>query len=124
MATAPATPINRKREMVEVKAPAQFQFTDQHRTLSGILIDIDQVMIKPKDGKSEAKPTMQYVMQHEDGDRSQFLGTYDLTRKIQPAHIGYFMTITYEGEDSTVQTQGSPLRKFRVQVSKEKEAGF
>ena len=37
MATAPATPINRKREMVEVKAPAQFQFTDQHRTLSGIL---------------------------------------------------------------------------------------
>jgi hypothetical protein len=34
------------------------------------------------------------------------------------------MTVTYEGEDHAIKTQGSPLRKFRVQVSKEKEPGF
>lgn len=113
-----------RREMQEVRAPEQFSFNEQHRTLSGILLDIDQVMIKPKDGRGDAKLTMQYILQLENGDRSTFLGTYDLTRKIQPSHIGHFMTITYEGEDPTVQTQGSPLRKFKVQVSREKEPGF
>jgi hypothetical protein len=109
--------------MQEVKAPEQFQFTESHRTLSGILIDIDQVGVKDK-RTGEAKPTMQYIVQHENGDRSTFLGTYDLTRKIQLAHVGHWMTITYEGEDPSVQTQGSPLRKFKVLVSKEKEPGF
>jgi hypothetical protein len=127
MATAPvgAGPqgVKPRREMIDVKAPEQFSFNDQHRTLSGVLIDIDQVMVKPKDG-SPAKPTMQYILQDEEKQRFTFLGTYDLTRKIQPSHIGHWMTITYEGEDATVQTQGSPLRKFRVQVSKDKEPGF
>ena len=67
---------------------------------------------------------MQYMLQDENGDRFTFLATYDLNRKIQPAHIGHWMTITYEGEDHTIETQGSPLRKFRVQVSREKEPGF
>lgn len=118
MATAPATPIKPRREMQEVKAPEQFQFSEQHRTLSGVLIDIDQVTVK-------GKPTMQYTLQDpETARRYTFLATYDLQRKIQPAHVGYFMNVSYEGEDKTIETQGSPLRKFRVQVSKEKEPGF
>lgn len=127
MATAPAvrgpqatTP---RREMQEVKAPEQFQFSDSQRHLSGVLLDIDQVGVKDKK-TGESKPTMQYIVQDENGQRHSFLGTYDLQRKIMPQHIGHWMTITYEGEDSTVQTQGSPLRKFRVQVAKEKEPGF
>jgi hypothetical protein len=103
--------------MQEVKAPEQFQFSEQRRTLSGTLIDIDQVAVKEK-------PTMQYTLRLENGERVTFLATYDLQRKIEPAHIGHWMTVTYEGEDHAIKTQGSPLRKFRVQVSKEKEPGF
>jgi len=119
MATATQQPheIRPRREMQEVKAPEMFQFSVQHLQLNGVLIDIDQVAVK-------GKPTMQYTVQDENRRRFTFLATYDLQRKIQPAHIGHWMTIIYEGEDSTVETQGSPLRKFRVQVSKEKEPGF
>jgi hypothetical protein len=117
MATASAIPMRPRREMQEVKAPEQFSFTETSRTLNGVLIDIDQVTVR-------TKPTMQYTVQDEDRRRFTFLATYDLQRKIQPAHIGHWMTVTYEGEDHLIETQGSPLRKFRVQVSKEKEPGF
>lgn len=106
----------RRREMQVVSAPEMFQFTEEHRTLSGVFIDIAEVEVK-------GKQTTQYTLQ--DGTRRfTFLATYDLQRKIQALHAGHWMTITYEGEDPTVQTQGSPLRKFKVQVSKEKEPGF
>lgn len=120
MATgAPARPqeVKPQRQMQEVSAPEMFQFSDQHRTLSGVFIDIAQVTVKGKD-------TIQYTLQDENRRRFTFLATYDLQRKIQAAHAGHWMTITYEGEDREVQTQGSPLRKFKVQVSKEKEPGF
>jgi len=116
MATQPQE-IRPRREMQDVRAPEMFQFNTQHANLSGVLIDIDQVTVK-------GKPTVQYTVQDEDRRRFTFLATYDLQRKIQPVHIGHWMTITYEGEDPTVETQGSPLRKFRVQVSKEKEPTF
>lgn len=125
MATAPAGRPQevKRREMEEVKAPSQFSFSEQNRTLTGVLLDIDQVGVKDRK-TGEAKPTMQYMVQDEGGRRFTFLGTYDLMKKIQPIHVGHWMTITYEGEDSSIQTQGSPLRKFKVQVSKEKEPGF
>jgi hypothetical protein len=107
----------RRREMQTVSAPEMFQFTDEHRTISGVFIDIAEVAIK-------GKQTIQYTLQAEDRRRFTFLATYDLQRKIQASHAGHWMTITYEGEDPSVQTQGSPLRKFKVQVSKEKEPGF
>ena len=112
---APPTPTTmpRRREMVEVKAPAQFSFDHPNDRISGILIDIDQVTVK-------GKPTMQYMLQDETSDRFTFLATYDLNRKIQPAHIGHFMSVTYEGEDHTIETQGSPLRRFEVKSVKTK----
>ena len=113
----------KRREMEEVKAPSQFSFSDQSRTLSGTLLDIDQVGVKDKK-TGEAKPAMQYLLQDESGRRFTFLGTYDLTKKIQPIHVGHWMTVTYEGEDNSIQTQGSPMRKFKVLVAKEKEPGF
>lgn len=117
MVTAATTPMKPRREMQEVKAPEQFQFSEKARTLDGVLIDIDQVTVKGKD-------TMQYTLRDERGNRVTFLATYDLQRKIQPLHVGHWLTITYEGEDHSIQTQGSPLRKFKVLVSKEKEPGF
>jgi hypothetical protein len=109
--------VKRRRQMEEVKAPEMFQFSDQHRTLSGVFIDIAQVTVRGKD-------TIQYTLQDDFGKRFTFLATYDLQRKIQAAHAGHWMDITYEGEDSSVQTQGSPLRKFKVLVSRDKEPGF
>jgi hypothetical protein len=103
-----------QRDMQEVEAPEMFKFSDQHPQLSGILIDISLVTVSSKE-------TTQYMFEAEDGHRVTFLATYDLQRKIRPAHVGHFMWIRYEGEDRSVETQGSPLRKFRVQVSREKE---
>lgn len=106
-----------RREMIEVRGPELFAFSDQHRTLSGVFIGIAEVTVK-------GKATTQYMLQDDFGARYTFLATYDLLRKIQPAHAGHWMTIVYEGEDHTIETQGSPLRKFKVTVSKEREAGF
>lgn len=121
MATAPSAVgpqgVKPRREMQEVTAPEQFQFTDRDPALSGVLLDISKVTVKGKE-------TTQYMLQDEDKQRYTFLATYDLQRKILPEHIGHFVLITYEGEDMSIETQGSPLRKFRVQVSKEKEPGF
>jgi hypothetical protein len=119
MATAPTGPqsVRPRRQMQEVKAPDMFQFSDQHRTASGRLVDIDQVTIKDK-------PTMQYLFEDDGKRRFTFLGTADLNKKIHPGHIGYWMDITYEGEDPSIKTQGSPMRRFKVQVSQEKEPGF
>lgn len=109
----------RRRQMQEVKAPDMFQFSDQHRTASGVLIDIDQVTVK-----NNEKPTMQYLFEGDGKRRFTFLGTADLNKKIHPGHIGHWMDITYEGEDTAIKTQGSPMRKFKVQVSADKEPGF
>jgi hypothetical protein len=120
MATSPVgsrpEEVKPRRQMQEVKAPEMFQFSDQHRTLSGVFIGVAEVTVKGRD-------TTQYMLQDDFGLRFTFLATYDLLRKIQPAHAGHWMTITYEGEDHTIETQGSPLRKFKVQVSKDKEPG-
>ena len=117
MATAPAQPIRPRREMQEVKAPEQFQFSDKHRTLEGIYLGDQPVNVKGKE-------TMQYTIEDERKQRFTFLATYDLMQKIRPEHIGHWMTIIYEGEDNSIQTQGSPMRRFKVGVSKEKEPGF
>ena len=117
MATVPATPIRNKRDMIEVKEPEIFQFSDRQRILAGVLQSITTVEVKGKE-------TTQYMIQDEAGRRFTFLQTYDMARKIQPNHLGHWLELYYEGEDHSIATQGSPIKKFRVQVSKDKEPGF
>jgi len=118
MATAPATPIRSRREMQEVKAPEQFQFTKQGQTVSGILISIEPVEIK---GKS----AIEYLFQKENGDRFTCLGTADLNKKIHPGHVGYAMEIRYETDNTSFQKEGqSAMKVFKVLAAKEKEPGF
>lgn len=117
MATASTTPIRPRREMQEVKAPEQFQFSDTHRTLEGVYLGDQAVQVKGKD-------TIQFMIEDERKQRYTFLATYDLQQKIRPEHIGHWMTIIYEGEDGSIKTQGSPMKRFKVGVSKEKESGF
>lgn len=98
----------------EVKAPEMYQFSRVNDSVTGVLMDIDQVTIK-------GKPTMQYLLQLKGGKRVTFLATWDLQKKIQPDHVNQELEVTYEGEDHTVETQGSPLRKFRVRVRPRQE---
>jgi hypothetical protein len=67
MATT-ATPLRTQRKMVEIKAPEQFQFSDQNRTLAGTLLDMSEVEVK-------GKPTIQYMIREELGRRLTFLAT-------------------------------------------------
>ena len=121
MATAPATPISgglRRREMVEIKAPELFQFTREGQVLAGVLISIEPVSVKGKEA-------IEYLFQGENGMRCTCLGTADLNKKINPTHIGHWLEIKYETNDSSFQKEGqSAMKVFRVQASKEKEPGF
>jgi hypothetical protein len=118
MATKPLTypgpqPTN-KREMQEVNAPEMFQFADANSYIEGKLLAISPVEVKGKE-------TTQYLIRTPNGGRFTFLATYDLVRKLGPDAIDHFVQVKYEGEDKTIKTQGSPMRKFKVLVSKEKE---
>ena len=121
MATAPvATPHAPKprREMSERTAPEMFQFSDRDRHVQGVLVHIGQVEVK-------GKPATQYTLENpENGKRVTFLSTYDLDRKIRPNDLGHYLMVTYEGEDTSIATQGSPMKKFRVQISADKETGY
>jgi len=108
--------MSRPDEWEEVKAPTMFQFTKQGQELEGVLIDIDQVNVKEK-------PTMQYTIRVEGGERFTFLGTNDLNKKIEPAHIGRAIKVRYETDDTSFQKPGqSPAKVFKVLVKKQKAA--
>ncbi|MBA3914377.1 MAG: hypothetical protein H0X25_11130 [Acidobacteriales bacterium] len=94
-----------------------FQFSHDRPCLEGVFLGASRVTVKGKE-------TTQYMLQDSEGNRFSFLATYDLLRKIQPAHAGRWMQVAFEGEDADVKTQGSPIRKFRVAVSREKEPEF
>jgi hypothetical protein len=120
--TAAAAARLKPRQMQEVQAPEMFQFTDQKPSIEGVYLGATRVNVKGSDGVR--KETVQYMLQDLDGRRFTFLATYDLARKIQPAHVGHWMYVLYEGEDHEVKTQGSPMRKFRVAVGRDLEPGF
>ena len=118
MATKPLTyqsPTN-QRQMQEVNAPEMFQFTDSASYIEGKLLAISSVTVK-----DNAKETSQYLVQTKNGERFTFLATYDLSRKLGPDAVDHWISVKYEGEDKSIKTQGSPMRKFKVLVSKEKE---
>jgi hypothetical protein len=119
MSTVAATPISKpRREMQEVKAPEQFQFTKQGQIASGILLSIEPVAVK-------GKQAMEYLFQADGGGRFTCLGTNDLDKKLHPGQIGHFVEIRYETDDASFQKPGqNPMKVFKVQVSREKESGF
>lgn len=111
MATAA---INRsRREMVEIKSPELFQFNKQGQVLAGRLVSIEPVTVKEKSA-------IEYLFENEDGIRMTCLGTVDLNKKIHPGHIGHWLEIRYERDDSSFQKQGqSAMKVFKVLVSKD-----
>lgn len=125
MSTQAATPISKhRRELVEAKAAEMFKFTRRGEELAGVLLQIEPTVVRNQQGGGESQ-TLEYMIQLENGDRATFLGTNDLNKKIQPAHIGHFLAIRYEADDSSFVKPGqSPAKVFKVLVSKEKEPGF
>jgi hypothetical protein len=121
MATAPAVgpqATKPRREMQEVKAPAQFQFTKIGQLAAGVLISIEPTLVKGKEA-------LEYLFQTDSGERFTCLGTNDLNKKLHPGHIGHMVEIRYDSDDNSFQKPGqSAMKVFRVQVSKDKEPGF
>jgi hypothetical protein len=111
------TPISRRREMQEVKAPAQFQFTKQGQTVEGVLLQIEPVVIKGKQAN-------EYMFQADSGARFTLLGTNDLDKKLHAGMIGFFVAIRYETDDNSFTKPGQNAMKiFKVEVAKEREHG-
>jgi hypothetical protein len=107
-----------RREMVEAKAPEMFKFTKHGETISGVLINIEPATVK-------GKQAIEYMLQGERGERLTFLGTNDLNKKLQPAHIGHWVDIRYERDDNSfVQAGQSAAKLFKVLIAKDKEPGF
>jgi hypothetical protein len=103
-----------ERDYTEVKEPKMVQFTTEGQDVEGILLAIQKVTVKDKS-------TVQFLLKTDDGALATFLATYDLLRKIRREHIGYAIIVKYEGEDREVKTQGLPLRRFKVLVSRDRE---
>lgn len=108
---------NHSREMQEIREPQMWQFSKKTPKLEGVYLGSQKVTIKGKE-------TLQHMIQDSEASRFTFLGTYDLQRKISQSHFGHWMIVEFEGEDPNVRTQGSPLRRFRVSISKQKEPEF
>ncbi len=115
MATA-TVGAQRARKMQEQKEPRMLKFERTNDRISGHLYSIQQVSVKDNES-----PTVQYDVLDDNGEHVTFLQTYDLGRKLRKEHIGHYVEITYLGEDHSVRTQGSPLRRFRVMVSETRE---
>jgi hypothetical protein len=107
------------RQMQEVKAPELFQFTKPGQVLSGVLVSIEPVTVK-------GKQALEYMFeQPENGTRMTCLGTNDLNKKIQLAHLGHWLDICYEREDASFQKQDqSAMKVFKVMVGKNSEPGY
>lgn len=118
MATQPIGQSKPRREMVEVKAPEQYKFSKPGATVEGILISIDQAIVN-------GKPAMEYMFKLENGERLTCLGTADLDKKITPEHLGHFLTVRYESDDSSFQKAGqNAMKRFKVNVSRNIEPGW
>ncbi len=112
------TAVKPRREMQEAKAPDQFQFTKIGQTIAGVLISIEPTTVRDKQA-------LEYMLVNETGDRLTFLGTADLNKKVLPGHIGHWMEIRYDNDDTTFQKPGqSAMKVFKVMVSKQKEPGW
>jgi hypothetical protein len=117
MATQP-TPMRPRREMQEVKAPAQFTFTKVGQISEGVLFRIEPVAVKGKQAN-------EYMFMADSGARFTLLGTNDLDKKLHAGLIGCYVTIRYENDDNSFTKPGQNAMKiFKVEVSKEKEPGF
>lgn len=102
------------RDMVEIKEPVMVKFENNGQEVAGVLIDIEKVNVK-------GKPTIQYICEGNDGGTFTFLTTYDISRKLGRKHIGHFISVKFMGIDPSVETQGDPLRRFKVMASKQQE---
>jgi hypothetical protein len=103
-----------RSKMKEVKAPELFQFTKVNQTLEGVLVSIEPVVVKGKEA-------IEYLFDNGEGARMSCLGTANLNKKLQPAHIGHWVKIRYERDDASFQKAGqNAMKVFHVSTSEEK----
>ena len=120
MSTLPTTINRSKREMIEVKAPELFQFTKPGQVLSGVYIAVEPVTVK---GKSALEHMFE---QPENKTRMSCLGTADLNKKLQAAHLGHWVDIRYESDQKLTNQPDdhSDMKIFKVLAGKTIDPGY
>ena len=109
-----------RREMgKELQAPDQFKWTRVGEICEGVLVSVEPKLVS-------GKTTPEYLFQRDDGTRFTMLALADLEKKIQPEHhVGYFLSIRYEKDDTSFQKEGqSAMKVFKVVPAKQKEPGY
>ena len=104
--------------MQERKEPKFITFNDGD-VIEGVLVKIDTPTVNGKkvprfvldDGDVEND---QFVPS---GDRSCFLGTWDIMQKLRTTDIGHYVSVRCEGVDKSIVRNGNALRRFKVFVS-------
>jgi len=100
-------------EMEERTGAEIFRFENAGDSLTGTLLDIEEVEIG-------GKQTVSFIFQDEDGGRTvSFLGTGDLNSKIRASDIGKRVQIRYGGKDPQTEAGKNAIKRFKVYVQKD-----
>jgi hypothetical protein len=118
--TARISEVKPERKMIEQQEPKFHQWTHENEQIEGHLLAMESFELIDKNS-GELKNQIRYVVRDPDKNLISFLQTVTLARLLRKEHIGHYVVVTYAGEDRSVKTQGSPLRRFRVRTSELKE---
>ncbi len=99
-------------DMVERKEPDFVKFTEGE-VIEGVLVNVERIQVG-NPPKSAVRYTLADV---EDGSLICFLGSYQIDTKLRPSDKGHYITVRYEGEDTSVKRNGNSMKRFKVFVS-------
>jgi hypothetical protein len=121
-------------KMQEIEGPKQVKFTKDNSTHEGIFIGTERRMIEETDDEGRKLGTKKEVAVYQfaeadfSGDRPnltgqefEFLEAADLRKKLNPALIGKFVSVTRTSD--TISTGNGKMVVFKVQASAEKFIG-
>ena len=98
--------------MIERKEPEFIKFAEGE-VVEGILKSIERIQVG-----TPAKDAIRYtVADVATGELSSFLGCYQIDTKLRRDDLGHYITVRYEGEDSSVRRNGNSMKRFKVFVS-------
>ena len=100
-----------KISMKRVEPPQQVKFTVGD-VVCGELLGVEKIRLRDRGIAAR------YLMRDmETGKKFQFLGTTQIDQMLSPEDIGYYLEISYLGEDVTVERNGRRMRVFEIAKS-------
>jgi hypothetical protein len=101
-------PLEIEKGWQESKAPELIKWDKPGETVSGVLQRIDLITL-------DGKRVQQFLIAL--GDRQfKFLGTYDISQKLNSSHLGCALRIKYLGTDDNIRggPNGVPMKVFSI----------